>query len=187
MSKVQCSHCEAENPATSKYCSVCGYQLPVSVIQNVTSEIPSKPIQKPKPKLLRVIAGSIIGCLIGFALAYGVKQAFFKTSIDQELMTFTSEFNKSTPLMIDSDTRLDNTMALPGKILQYNYTLVNTDKSAADADGLKQYLNDRLVNFVKTSPQMKFARDKNVTFNYAYSDRNGEFLFLITITPQDYK
>lgn len=186
MSKVQCTHCEAENPSTSKYCSVCGYQLPISVIQS-TTETPLKAVQKPKPKLLKVIAGSVIGCLIGFALAYGVKQAFFKPSIDQELMAIASEFNKSTPMMIDNDTRLDNSIALPGKVLQYNYTLINTEKAAVNIDEFKQFLSERLANFVKTNPQMKFARDKNVTINYAYSDRNGEFLLLIPITPQDYK
>jgi len=103
------------------------------------------------------------------------------------MLATATEINKNAPIVVDNDTRLDNCVALPGKIFQYNYTLINTEKSAVNVEEFRQYLSDRLINFVKTSPQMKFARDRDVSVNYNYSDKNGEFILAIKITPQDYK
>jgi len=102
-------------------------------------------------------------------------------------MKTASEINKSCPMMIDSDTRLDNAISLPSNIFQYNYTLVNMEKETIDIDMLKGYLEPNITNFVRTNPDMKFQREKKVTVNYYYKDKNGNYLFKISVTPEQYE
>ena len=46
------------------------------------------------------------------------------------------EINKKLPMMVGTETRLDSTTAGPGRILAYNYTLVNYSASQLDASSL---------------------------------------------------
>jgi hypothetical protein len=39
-------------------------------------------------------------------------------------MAAANELNKSCLMMVDQDTRLDNAVALPENVFQYNYTLI---------------------------------------------------------------
>lgn len=102
-------------------------------------------------------------------------------------MKSASEINKSCPIMVDQFTRLDNAIAMPDNVFQYNYTIVNHEKSEVNLDTAKKYILPRLVNNVKTSPEMKFARDNHLTMSYKYSDKNGVFVVKYTITPDMYK
>jgi hypothetical protein len=136
---------------------------------------------------------------IGFALAFAVFYAIGqlggdklvslikKPAFDKSLMEIASELNKTCPVMVDSLTRLDNAIALPGKVFQYNYSLMSGTKDYIDTEGLKAFLSPRIFNDVKTNPGMKFIRDNKVTVNYSYKDLNGEFLFLIAVKPEDYQ
>jgi hypothetical protein len=112
---------------------------------------------------------------------------FFKTpSIDKVLTETANQVNKSCPVIIDKETRLDGVLALPDHIFQYNYTLVNKGKSEVNADTLKAYLEPRIVNNTKTNPDLKGFRDNKTTLVYNYSDKNGVFIFKITVTPDLY-
>jgi hypothetical protein len=102
------------------------------------------------------------------------------------MMEAASELNKTCPFMVDKDTRLDNAAALPGNIFQYNYTLVNLDKSEVNVDTVKKYVEPGLINNVKTSPGLKVYRDNKVTMAYNYRDKNGVFVLKITVTPDLY-
>ena len=136
-----------------------------------------------------------IGFAITFAIFYAVGQfggeklgsLIKKTPIDKNLVEIASELNKSCPITVDSLTRLDNTVALPNKVFQYNYTLNYESRELIDIEGLKTYLSPRIVNDVRTNPGMKFVRDNKVTVNYSYKDLNGEFLFQISVKPEDYR
>jgi hypothetical protein len=89
--------------------------------------------------------------------------------------------------MLDSETRLDNVIPLPPKVFQYNYTLINAEKETVDTIMLKNYLETNITNFVRTSPDMKFQRDNKVTVNYCYKDKYGNYLFKISVTPEQYE
>lgn len=129
----------------------------------------------------------IVGAITGGVVMILVQQFFFKgPTYDEAMMQAASELNKSCPIMIDQETRLDNTVALPGNVFQYNYTLVNMEKAAIDIALLENELTPRVINHVKTNPDMKIYRDHKTTMGYAYKDKNGEFLFKILITPDLY-
>lgn len=88
--------------------------------------------------------------------------------------------------MVDQETRLDNAVALPENVFQYNYTLVNMEKASTDASQLENYLKPILINNVKSNPDMKINRDNKTTMGYYYKDKNGEFLFKVLVTPDLY-
>ena len=103
------------------------------------------------------------------------------------MMKTASEINKSCPIMVDAETRLDNTVALPNKTIQYNYTLVNIEKGDIDISEFENYLQPVILNIIKTSPDLKYFRDNDVTMAYNYKDKNGEHLLKLTFKPEDYK
>jgi hypothetical protein len=103
------------------------------------------------------------------------------------MMEAASEINKTCPIMVDKVTRLDNSVALPNNVFQYNYTLVSPIEDYIDNDGLRNHLEPRIVNDVKTNPGMKFIRDRRVTVNYSYKDLTGVNLFTISVKPDQYQ
>jgi hypothetical protein len=132
--------------------------------------------------------GGIIGAITAVLTFILVQQLFFNPpSIDKVMMHAASELNKTCPFMVDRDTRLDNAVAFPGNIFQYNYTLVNWVKDSIDPQNLQDYLEPILVNSIRTNPGLKLYRDNKTTMSYSYRDKNGVFVFKIDITPQKYQ
>jgi hypothetical protein len=97
------------------------------------------------------------------------------------------EINKNCPQMVDSVTRLDNTLVISGKIIYYNYTYINKDTFEINMDELKKNLYENILNNIKTNPNLKLYRENDVTFNYYYKDEYGNFLMEIEILPEQYK
>jgi hypothetical protein len=129
----------------------------------------------------------IIGIIVGIAVMLLVQQLFFKApGLDQKLMQTASEINKKCPFMIDSETRIDSTVALPDSCFEYNYTLVNLERDTIDAEAFARYMKPILANHIKTNPNMKMFREHQLTLSYTYKDRNGVFITKITITPDMY-
>ena len=183
MQKIKCDHCEADNPGNSRYCSRCGYELP-----KIMAEIVGESVQQPTPIKKRLSVRQMIGIGVGVGAVVVFQQFFLKgNSYDKEMMEVASELNKSCPIMVDRETRLDNAVALPDNIFQYHYTLVNREKASVDTLDVKNYLEPILINNVKTSPQMKIQRDHGTTLNYYYKDKAGQYLFMVTVTQEKYE
>lgn len=111
---------------------------------------------------------------------------FNSHSFDKAMMEAASKINESCPIMVDSETRLDNAIAMPDNVFQYNYTLIHVDKDSIDIDLAKGQLEPTIINFVKTNPDLKIYRDSKVTFKYYYKDRNGVYLLSILVPPDIY-
>ena len=183
MEKIKCTNCGTDNLSNSKYCSRCGFELP-----KVKTEIINETIQPTNQNKKRLSIKGMIGVALGVGTMIAVQQFFFKApSYDKAMMQIASELNKTCPIMVDAETRLDNTIALPDNIFQYNYTLVNIDKASTDTADMKNYLIPTVTNFVKTNPQMKIQRDHKTTINYYYKDKSGQYLFIVSVTPDKYE
>ena len=89
--------------------------------------------------------------------------------------------------MVDSDTRLDNAVALPDNVFQYNYTVINYVKEELDIEKLKNTVSPGILNNIKTNPGLKNLRDNKVTMSYLYKDKEGVFLFSLEYKYDDYK
>jgi hypothetical protein len=182
--KKNCSNCQAENDINSKYCSVCGFQLPITDSGNLKPEVEDLKAKKPKRKF---DIKTFIGFIIGFIIMFFVTQSLFKPSIDKQLAEFANEFNKTCPMNIDEYTTLKNVVALPNKTIQYNYVLVGMAKADVKIDTVKKYIFPGILQNVKSNPGMKLFRDNKVTLNYYYSDKNGEYVTQYIVKPEMYE
>ena len=130
---------------------------------------------------------TIIGLIVGLIIMVVIQQFFFKApSFDKQMMKAASELNKTCPVMVDRETQLDNAIALPDKVFQYNYTLVRLPIDSVNVQAFENYIKPVLINSVKNTPELKIYRDNKVTMAYSYKDRNGVFITKILITATDY-
>jgi len=186
MNNLTCTTCGADNGANARYCNRCGYALPQPTIE--TAEVPVKKKVASAGSQKTKLIGSIAGAVIFILASWGVRQVFFKQpSIDKVLMEAASEINKTLPIMVDQYTRLDNTIALPDKSLQYNYTLVELTAEEVNVDTIKKYMEPTIINTVRTSPDLKIYRENKVTMIYNYKDKNGVFVYKLSVTPDMYQ
>lgn len=183
--KLICLNCDTENVNTSKYCSNCGYQLPKIEVENAR-ETPLR-VEKEKPKKKMPLA-SLLGIIFGVLLFVGVSQYILKPTldIDETLAVVASEINKNCPMYIDQELRMDNTMAMPNKILQYNYTIVNYALEELNMEVVESTLFTGILENIQTNPDMKEMRDAKVSFSYYYKDKNGVYVTKYLVTPDMY-
>ena len=186
MENVICTSCGAGNKTNQKYCSSCGYALPIPETETLDIQV-QNPVPAKTDRWKKLLI-SMVGA-IAFGLSYWAVQYFFFSppSFDKVMMQSASELNKTCPVMVDQYTRLDNAIALPGNTLQYNYTLVDILKGEVNTDTVKKYVEPGIINNVKTNPEMKIYRDNKTTFIYYYKDKNGEFVLKFSVTPDRYQ
>ena len=182
--KIVCSNYETENEKTSKFCSVCGHK-----ISNAEIETKSEPMNVEIKMKNKLNIKTVIGVVLGFFVTFYLTQYFFKPSnyIDEVLVKVSSEINKNCPLIIDQYLTLDNTAAYPNKTLQYNYTIVDYEKSEINLDTVKKYVFGGVLENIKNNPDMRTLKDNKVTFSYYYKDKNGKFVTKYVVKPEMYE
>jgi len=213
MHYLKCNNCGHFNEVKTEYlvfCAKCNNKLDNSYYEWIkrnsdksfedykqlicTTEKTDLSKDLPKPKKLKGLKYWIVFA-VTTAIFYAIGQfggeklvgLFRKPAFDKALMETASEINKSCPIMIDNATRLDNAIALPDNVFQYNYTLVNMTKDSININELKGYIEPTIINFVKTNPDMQTIRDNKVTVNYYYKDKVGVYLFTISVKPEQYE
>lgn len=182
MKDKNCANCDTLNLNNAKYCSQCGYELPKLEVDKMAIETIA---EKPKNKRAKIIP-AVVGVL-AFMISYWGVQQLFSTSIEKELREAANELNKNCPVMIDSETRLDNTMVIDAKTFQYNYTLVGMEIATIDTVDFNNYMEPSIVLQTKSNPQLEFVRKGKVTLNYLYKDKNGAYISMIRVTPDKYQ
>lgn len=187
MDKVKCSNCGEENLAKAKYCAHCGYELPKIVVEKVVEPIIAQPKKKSKAGKVWLIVLGVL--LFVFAGGFFAIQHFISSGglFDKGMELVANEMNKSCPVMVDAETRLDNVEIIPGNIFQFNYTLVNTENGSIDTTQVKNYLEPVIIQNIKSSPQMTLQREHKTTMNFVYKDKNGAYLFQISVAPEKYR
>jgi len=133
--------------------------------------------------LLRTIIIVVVVVLAGALM----KQFLKSPSFEKALIEAANDVSKSCPMMLDDDTRLDSATVILPKTFQYNYTLINFEKEELDVLELKNMLEPDIVNFIRTSRDMKNFRDNKVVINYYYNDKNGDYLLNISVSPEQYE
>ena len=115
---------------------------------------------KSKRKLtLAEIVGLAVGVIVTVSVPTLSQKFFFKKpSIDKALIEMASEINKGLPMMVDSNTRLDNITATFGKEVLYNYTVIGLETAMLDTLAMKQILEPLILNTAKTNPDTKYFR-----------------------------
>lgn len=136
-------------------------------------------MEKPKNQLLVQIL--IFGIVFVIAF-FGTRMLFFGSNADSELQQVSDEMNKTMPILVDSETRLDKS-SVSGDTLQYHYTLVNVTKEnpSRDLTEAKAFMTSNASKNLEQSAEMKLYREKSVPLQYIYNDKNGKLLFDFTV------
>jgi len=180
----KCDKCGMGNADNARYCCGCGYELPKPQIDEIQNWTPEPRKKNSNTSIIGMIVGGLIVIGAIFISQYLPKKL---SSFEKEMVQVASEINSACPIMIDSETRLDNTIAIPPKTFQYNYTLINIEKDEIETSELKKYMEPVLINLVKTNPDMEYQRSNKVTVNYYYKDKDGNHLFTVIVKPEDYE
>jgi hypothetical protein len=106
------------------------------------------------------------------------------------LKKFASEINKTMPIVVESGLRCENVNALLGRKFQYNFTLTNLLKEEVDTSMIKNFIvksKPILTNAIRTDPTMELFRQQKVILIYTYRDKYANYLYNISIKPEDYQ
>ncbi|OXG07766.1 hypothetical protein BC749_101111 [Flavobacterium araucananum] len=142
-------------------------------------------MQEPiKKKNLTVL---VISAVVALSLALILYYSFKEPVADKEMVGLVAKYNDNCPLTIQEGIRLDNVTLPKDKVVQYNLTLLNVEKQKAEIKTIKQNIEESLLSTVKANSGLKAFRDHNFTLIYNYDDKNEEYLFEITITPEQYQ
>jgi|SRR5664279_3161270 len=134
-------------------------------------------------KFLKIF-GALLICAL-FILA--VQKVFFNhPSYDKEVRKFVKGMNKTCPTMVDPETRLDKVLAFADNNLQFNYTLVHMIKDSLPIPRLKSYMEPVIFNKIKSTGSLRKLLNKKLTWIYSYNDKNGDFIFKVTYTPDQF-
>jgi len=149
-------------------------------------------------KKIKRISLTIIGVIVGLIIASLLKEIISdviakkhisnqeEISFDKTLVHTVNQINSICPIMVDEETRMDNAVVLPNKTIQYNYTFVNLNEADFDNDIFQDYMLPKLINSIKTNPDVKIYKENKATIIYNYSDMNSKYLTRIIITPEMY-
>ena len=139
------------------------------------------------PLLLVVVLALVV---VGFSSCSVLGSASDSDSaIQKQLSETASQLTASCPVAVDDETQLDSVVALPGKTLEYNYTLVNyaqSDLTSDEVSQLQDSMQSQILNSIETSDAMATLRKDQVTFEYTYKTNDGAELFSLTFAPSDY-
>jgi hypothetical protein len=139
-------------------------------------------------KAIWKVLGAALGIFILINVAGGIGKWAGKparenardSTINSSLMNAASELNKKAPMMVDTGTRLDSAIGM-NKQLKYNYTAINTLAEDIDVAQFNSTMQTTITNKVCTSKEMEMFMKNGVSVTYAYNDKNGKQLAVITV------
>lgn len=137
-----------------------------------------------KSPAVKVISSIIILFIVITALKFFFKEP--EVSINDELVKVANEINKHTPITVDSMSRLDNVLALPGNKFQYTYTITKANKDNIDTTMLLANTKQNMINIIKTNPNATYFHDHKVDIFVNYLDKNGVYVCKLLISHNDY-
>ena len=107
--------------------------------------------------------------------------------IVSQMQQASNRINQQLPRMGDKITRLDTTIAGPGKTWTYMYTIVSPNSTSLTQQDLDKYLGTKVRNGVCTEKSMKAFIDNGVKIRYVYRASDGTVIGSIVVNPSDCK
>ena len=124
---------------------------------------------------------SVIIAIALFMLPIVTVQARGLSSVLTEI---TNEANKNLPVMVDSATRLDSTLALDKKIY-YVHTMVNSSAEEIESSSFFLKMSEKLINTYCTT--MNDFRQANVSCIWRYYGKHKKYITEIEVSPSQCK
>lgn len=143
--------------------------------------------KKEKQFMIAFVIVFFTSSILSLFLSDTISMLWRRPMLDKIMLELISEINSGCSVYVDNMTRLDNVTILTDRGIQYNYTLNCAKDSIVDIGMIKDAITPRVINTIKTSPNIKALRDYEVTFKYYCSDAYGVYLFSIIVEPEQYK
>ena len=115
------------------------------------------------------------GCIVGLIMVLGIANHFFSRKVhtrhQHSVAIALAELNRQAPRMIDENTRFDSAVAISGKQLAFNYTLVNDHAAQMDPMGRVE-LEDRIIDQACNEQDTNLL-SHNVEMLFRFKDADG--------------
>lgn len=106
-------------------------------------------------------------------------------NLDQTLANVSAHLNRSAPLTLDADTRLDRVTSGPGRRLSYHYTLTSVQSKAIKRAEFQKIIREPLQAKLCSSKEMRGFLVRGVTISYDYLSIDGNRLGAARFTASD--
>lgn len=120
------------------------------------------------------------GNLVGSSQSGNLGQPPQEESLEALLQRTESELNGHYPMMVDSATRLDSVTA-EGRILRYNYSLLNASVDELDVDATRAALKPLVEQQATGMAFLKQLLDRGATIVFSYKDKDGQEITAIDV------
>jgi hypothetical protein len=101
----------------------------------------------------------------------------------EDLLAAANRLNSQLPMMIDSNTRIDSTMALTNKF-QYNYTILSESSQEIDAEEYIKSIEPSVINKTCNLEDNLSFVNVGVTMDFVYRTIDGVRIGTISVTPE---
>ena len=119
------------------------------------------------------------------ALAGGATDEGSSRNLDKTLENLSAHMNRTTPVMLDADTRLDSVTAEPGQRLSYHYTLTSVQSKDIKRAEFQKLIRAPLQAKLCESSEMRGFLKHGITISYTYRSADGHNLGAARFTPSD--
>jgi hypothetical protein len=119
------------------------------------------------------------------SFAGGVTDGDGSRNLDQTLANVSAHLNRSAPLTLDADTRLDRVTSGPGHRLSYHYTLTTVQSKAFKRAEFQKLIREPLQAKLCNSKEMRSFLVRGVTISYDYLGNDGNPLGAARFTASD--
>lgn len=108
-----------------------------------------------------------------------------RSAIAEQLKDASKRINIQFPQKIDSETIIEKTVAGPGPVLKYFYTLVNYSSDQIDPISLKDVVSPNLIRNISREKALVELLEKGATFKHCYFGNDGDEILEIPVTIAD--
>jgi len=126
----------------------------------------------------------VIISILTLSLIVGI---LFPKTTDEKLLESAKEISDKCPMTYNKKIMLEKISLSPTKEIVYNYKFINKAEAEIEMDSVRKYVVDELITLTKTNPDLKIFRENKKTINYILRDKNGEFLFTISVPETSYR
>jgi len=137
---------------------------------------------KPFKKVIIITLSFASALVLGY---FGINQ-LFTLSLEEELTKLATELNKRVPMKIDEFMRLDSATTIGETNFIYHYTIIGIEENGISADTIRNHIRPQLIDYVKSSEDLKPFRDNSVTLDYKYYNEKGKLATEISVGPGIY-
>jgi hypothetical protein len=107
-------------------------------------------------------------------------------TIESLLLETAYKLNEQTPMMVDAETRLDLITSI-GKLMQYKYTMINSDKNNINSNQFQNEMRAMLTNNQCANKDILLFLNNGVSYQYTHFDKNGLLISVIKISIDNCK